>query len=210
MIRKAYTILMFRRDRNDRLVITGISRPQMLIPKDNELVRTNRALLGVSIAAVVLLGPSFIAGYVWGYRTAQKSGPPDASVTALALSQESVLPSLPNAPKKSNRTAQTTSAGRGNWKESAPVGQADPYAVGQAPVPGQVYLQLVTAAKSRSSAVIETLRKNGFPVVASDVPEKPSLHRILIGPLHEGEVDKTRADLQSKGFPGDSAIERTF
>src|SRR5689334_9350752 len=101
---------MFRRNRNDRWVINGISCLHMLIPKDNELVRTNRALLGVSIAAVVLLGPSFIGGYVWGYRTAQRSSPADASATALALSQMSVVPSSPSAQKKSNRTAHTTPA----------------------------------------------------------------------------------------------------
>jgi hypothetical protein len=72
------------------------------------------------------------------------------------------------------------------------------------------YLQLITTAKNRSAAIIDELRDDGFPVVASDVPGKSGLHRMLSGPLSEDEVDKTPADLQTKGFPGDSAMERTF
>ncbi|MBK5290556.1 MAG: hypothetical protein JJE04_02545 [Acidobacteriia bacterium] len=176
----------------------------MLVPKDNEPARTNTVLLGVSVAAVFLLGPSFILGYFSGYRKALENGPQGPLGAAPAPSQLSTLRSSPAAPGKPNQTAQTIPAGRVRRKESAPAGQADQ------PAAGQVYLQLVTAAKSRSVAIIATLRNDGFPVVASDVPEKPGLHRVLIGPLHDGEVDKTRADLKSKGFPGDSAIKRTF
>jgi len=164
----------------------------------------NRVLFGVSIAAVVLLGPSFILGYVFGYRTARANGPPDASTTALGSSQMSALPSSPIAPKKFNRTAQTILAGRVDSKESAPAGQADQ------PAAGQIYLQLVTTAKSRSGAIMDALRNNGFPVATSDVPGKADLQRVLIGPLHEGEVDKIRAALQSKRFPSHAAFERTF
>jgi len=73
-----------------------------------------------------------------------------------------------------------------------------------------VYLQLVSTVQSQSDVLIDVLRKNGFPAVASEVPEKPSLRRVLVGPLQEGELDKMRANLQSRGFPGDSAIKRTF
>jgi len=58
--------------------------------------------------------------------------------------------------------------------------------------------------------MVDVLRNKGFPALALEVPEKPGLSRVLIGPLHEGELDKTRADLRSRGFPGDSAIKRTF
>lgn len=172
---------------------------RMLLPKDNELIRTNRMLFGVSLAAVVLLGPSFLMGYVWGYRTARQDGPQDTPGASLVSSQTRTPASPPAEPKQ--RT-QTTTAGGVNATESPAATQ------GERRLAGQVYLQLVSTAKSRSGAIIDALRSDGFPVVASDVPEKPSLHRILIGPLHEGEVDKTRSDLQSKGFPGDSAIER--
>jgi len=176
----------------------------MRVPKDIELIRTNRVLLSVSVAAVVLLGPSFIAGYVWGYHTARENGPQGASGTALAVSQVSTLTSSPAAPEKSKRTAQAIPARRAGRTESAAVARAD------LPAGGQVYLQLVTTAKGRSAAIVDTLRNDGFPVVAAEVPGKPRLHRVLIGPLHQGEVDQTRAELQSKGFPGDSAIARTF
>lgn len=165
--------------------------------KDNELIRTNRVLLGVAVVAVILLGPTFILGYVSGYNMARESAPQGAS-------QPSAVTSSPAPPKQAERTAKTIPPGRVNRGASAPAAQSDQ------PSAGQVYLQLVTAAKSRSGAIVDALRNDGFPVVASDVPEKPGLSRVLVGPLHRGEVAKIRGDLISKGFPGDSAIERTF
>ena len=100
--------------------------------------------------------------------------------------------------------AQTRPAEKVREKEPAPA------SLSGHPAAGQLYLQLVTAAKNRSAAIIDALRSDGFPVIASDVPETPSLHRVLVGPLDKREVEKTRIELQSKGFPGDSAIEKIF
>jgi hypothetical protein len=36
------------------------------------------------------------------------------------------------------------------------------------------------------------------------------MFRVLVGPLEDTAVNKTRADLQSAGFPGDKAIKKTY
>lgn len=159
--------------------------------KAKELIGANRLLLGVSILAVALLGPSFILGYVWGYRSARADTAQSASEPTPAASPEAALPAG-TAPQRSTGT-EPVPAARGGHTAA-----------------GSVYLQLVATAASQSAVIVDALRNNGFPAVALDVPKKPGLRRVLIGPLHEGELDKTRADLRSRGFPGDSAIKITF
>jgi cell division septation protein DedD len=169
--------------------------------KVTELVRANRLLLGVSFMALVLLGPSFILGYFSGYRAAV--GAQSASGPALVASPQGARPAE-IVSRRSTRTERQKPTGRGGTKEPPSAARADRTAE------GQVYLQLVATATSQSAVIIDALRNNGFPAVALEVPEKPGLRRVLIGPLQERELDKTRADLQSRGFPGDSAIKKTF
>ena len=159
--------------------------------KAAEVIGANRLLLAVSIIALMLLGPSFILGYVWGYRSGQASGPQPASGPALAEARPGALPSG-TVPQRSTRTKPASAA------------RAD-HTAG-----GKIYLQLVATAASQSADIVDALRNNGFPAVALEVPKRPDLRRVLIGPLPEGELDKTRADLRSRGFPGDSAIKITF
>ncbi len=45
---------------------------------------------------------------------------------------------------------------------------------------------------------------------AAEIPEKPGLFRVLVGPMAEAQVNKTKTDLQSAGFPGDKSIKRSF
>jgi hypothetical protein len=169
-----------------------------------ELTGANRLLLGVSVIALALLGPSFILGYVWGNRSARVGGPQSASGPALVASPQGAPPAAGTVPQRSARPEQQKRAGWGRTKEAASAARADHTAV------GQVYLQLVATAASQSADIVDALRNSGFPAVALEVPKRPDLRRVLIGPIHEGELDKTRTDLRSRGFPGDSAIKRTF
>jgi cell division septation protein DedD len=168
-----------------------------------ELAGANRLLLVVSIIALALLGPSFILGYFWGYRSARADSPQSASGPALAASSQIALPAE-TLPQRSTRTARQKPAGWGRTKEPASAARTDQTTA------GQIYLQLAATPTNQSAGIVDVLRNKGFPALALEVPEKPGLSRVLIGPLHEGELDKTRADLQSRGFPGDSAIKRTF
>jgi cell division septation protein DedD len=161
-----------------------------------ELTGANRLLLGVSLIALALLGPSFILGYVTGYRSGRAAGPQSASPQiALPAETEPQQPPRMEQPKPAGweRTEKPTSASRTDH-----------------PAAGQVYLQLVATDTSRSAAIVDALRNDGFPAVALEVPQRPGIRRVLVGPFHEGELDKTRAELRSKGFPGDAAIKRTL
>jgi hypothetical protein len=77
-------------------------------------------------------------------------------------------------------------------------------------VPGQTYLQLVATSKHDADATVDVLRKYGFSALDSEVPEKPGLFRVLVGPIAPGDVNKVKAELQAKGLPGDQAIPKKF
>ena len=58
--------------------------------------------------------------------------------------------------------------------------------------------------------MVELLRKKNFPAIAAEIPEKPGVFRVLVGPIAEADVNKTRTDLQNASFPGKEAVKRTF
>ena len=155
----------------------------------------NRVLVGVSFLAVALLGPAFTLGYMSGYRAIRPAGP---------QAEPGAAQGAPSQPVQAVETAQQKSAGPGRNQKPVPADRSDQ------PGAGQVFLQLAATTKDPSAAMIGVLRNHGFAAIASEVPEKPGIYRVLIGPLHENELDKTRANLQDKGFPGKSAIKRTF
>jgi hypothetical protein len=76
----------------------------------------------------------------------------------------------------------------------------------QQPEQGKTYLQLVATGKPDADAMVDLLRKNGFKAFDYQVPERPALYRVLVGPVPDGGINKLRADLQGKSFPGDHAV----
>lgn len=70
------------------------------------------------------------------------------------------------------------------------------------------YLQLT--ASPQYQAVIRRLRENGFDTVALEIPEKPGVYRVLVGPLQETTLAQTRTQLEQMGLPGEAAIPRVF
>jgi type IV secretory pathway VirB10-like protein len=78
------------------------------------------------------------------------------------------------------------------------------------PVAGQTYLQLSATSKQDADAYVEVLRKNSFPSIDVEVPNKPGTYRVLVGPLAPGEINRTKADLQAKGLPGNAAFPQHF
>ena len=92
-----------------------------------------------------------------------------------------------------------------------PVKQTPPAAAsGGAPSSGETYLQLVATAKAEADVMLDVLHKKGFKAIAVQIPERPELYRVFVGPIADTAVNKTRADLQGSGFPGDKAIKKTF
>jgi hypothetical protein len=84
-----------------------------------------------------------------------------------------------------------------------------PVASGQ-PAAGQAYLQLAATSQHEADIMVDVLRQKSFKAMAAEIPEKPGTFRVLVGPVTEASANKTRADLQAAGFPGNAAIRRTF
>jgi flagellar biosynthesis GTPase FlhF len=91
-------------------------------------------------------------------------------------------------------------------KESAKAERAKP-ALGS---PSGTYLQLAATTQHEAEALVDMLRKKDFSAITAEIPEKPGTFRVLVGPLSEGSLSRSRTDLQEKGFPGDKAIKRSF
>jgi hypothetical protein len=194
------------------------------VPKNEdgefELILGNRQLLSVFFIVVVLLGVFFTMGYIVGRSSAPVTGP-DVTSTRKPETKPLVVESAAPAgqPSAATETAASQPVSTAEQKPPEAVRKPEPKAepiraekaspIDQ-PVAGQTYLQLTAISRREADVYIDVLRKNGFKAFASEVPEKPGLFRILVGPLKDGEVNKTRADLQSKSFPGNIAIKKTF
>jgi flagellar biosynthesis GTPase FlhF len=76
--------------------------------------------------------------------------------------------------------------------------------------PSGTYLQLAATSQREAEIMVDVLRKKEFKATAAEVPEKAGLFRVLVGPIAESAVNRTRTDLQGAGFPGDKAIKKTF
>ena len=62
--------------------------------------------------------------------------------------------------------------------------------------PSGTYLQLAATTQREAEIMVDVLRKKEFKATAAEVPEKPGLFRVLVGPLAEAAVIRTRNDLQ--------------
>ena len=84
--------------------------------------------------------------------------------------------------------------------------------VKSAPVdrPSGTYLQLAATSQREADIEVDVLRRKGFRAMAAEIPEKPGMFRVLVGPVADGNVNKMKTDLQQAGFPGDKAIRRTL
>jgi sporulation related protein len=76
--------------------------------------------------------------------------------------------------------------------------------------PSGTYLQLAATSKSEAEIMVDALRRKRFESIAAEIPENAGTYRVLVGPVHDGNVNKLRADLQDAGFPGKGAIKRMF
>jgi cell division septation protein DedD len=76
--------------------------------------------------------------------------------------------------------------------------------------PSGVYLQLAATTRHEADLEVDVLRKKNFRAASMEVPEKPGIFRVLVGPIPDGGVNRVREDLQDAGFPGKSAIVRRF
>jgi hypothetical protein len=202
-----------------------------------ELVLANRQLLSVFFIVVILLGVFFTMGYIVGRNSAPAAaeiastrradtaplvveGP--ARAGDAAPSQAASAPPAATSPQQpvttepqrapaasAPETARAEPVKESVRAEPAKREPAKPVASNQ-PVAGQAYLQLAATSQHEADIMVDVLRQKSFKAMAAEIPEKPGTFRVLVGPVTDASANKTRADLQAAGFPGNTAIRRTF
>ena len=184
-----------------------------------ELILGNRQLMSVFFIVVILLGVFFAMGYIVGRNSSPVTGPD------VATRRPESKP-LVETPPPQPREDPAPEAPKGTASQQGPAVPATP-ARPEAPTPGAVkqsarvdksaqpesgktYLQLSAIDHDAAEIMVELLRKKSFPAITAEVPEKPGVFRVLVGPVAEADVAKVRTDLQNASFPGKDAIKRTF
>jgi cell division septation protein DedD len=204
-----------------------------------ELILGNRQLLTVFFITVVLFGVFFAMGYILGRNstpitsdvvTAKKADKPlvvdspgrDASSAPPVKTEPAPAPPPVETPKPVETAKAEPPPKPEPKKAEAPKPEpkkpepakskpepAKPAAHASAD-PSGVYLQLAATAQHEAAVYVEELKKKGFKSTAVQIPEKPALYRVIVGPLADGSLAKTKADLKAAGFPGDKAIKQTY
>jgi len=187
-----------------------------------ELVLGNRQLMSVFFIVVILLGVFFAMGYIVGRGSPLATGPDVATrrpeskplvETPPPQPREDPAPEAPKATASQQGPAVSPSAQPSPRPESvapAPVKQPARVDKSAQPESGKTYLQLSAIDHDAAEIMVELLRKKSFSAITAEVPEKPGVFRVLVGPVAESDVAKTRTDLQNASFPGKDAIKRTY
>ena len=141
--------------------------------------------------------------------------PEPAPAPAVAPASESTAPPPPptrtapqvsaDAPPAATKAAPSPKAPA----KAAPVA-AKSAPAGSQPIPGRVYLQLSATDKDKAEVMANLLRAKSFPGFAAAIPERPELHRVLVGPLAETALPDMKARLKAAGFPSDQALRKVF
>jgi hypothetical protein len=203
-----------------------------------ELVLANRQLLSVFFIVVILLGVFFTMGYIVG-RSSTPAAAEIAStrradaaplvVDGPARGGDAAASQAANAPSAATSPQQpvTTEPQRAAAASAPEAARAEPVrsesvrpepakreppkpVASDQPAAGQAYLQLAATSQHEADIMVDVLRQKSFKAMAAEIPEKPGTFRVLVGPVTEASANKTRADLQAAGFPGNAAIRRTF
>ena len=175
-----------------------------------ELILGNRQLMSVFFIVVILLGVCFALGYKVGQNT--------SPVTAAdAVSRRPESKPLVETPAPQRENTEPAATPKETASQQAPATQPAPEparAPSRAETSSQpesgTYLQLSATNHDAADIMVELLRKKKFPALSVERPDKPGSFRVLVGPLADADLNKTRADLDAASFPGKEAIKRTF
>jgi cell division septation protein DedD len=203
-----------------------------------ELILGNRQLLSVFFIVVVLLGVFFTMGYIVGRNSPlataeapaeKKESKPmmvDSAATRESASAKETAAKDTPAQETAPAPKETAPQQPAESKPTPQVAKREPPAPKPEPVkkqpepqtmkaavgdrPSGTYLQLAATSQREADIEVDVLRRKGFRAMSAEIPEKPGTFRVLVGPVPDGDVNKTKTDLQSAGFPGDKAIRRTL
>ena len=201
-----------------------------------ELILANRQLLSVFFIVVILLGVFFTMGYIVG----RNSGPAtEVAAIRKPESKPLVVDPTPSQDSSPAASAPATAAPaptstqpqrevetpKPEPKREDPVVKKEPLSkkerekekerekpapASPPPASGQTYLQLAATAKAEANVMVDVLHQKQFKAIAVEIPEKPGVFRVLVGPLADGTLNKMKSDLSSAGFPGDKAIKKVY
>jgi cell division septation protein DedD len=201
-----------------------------------ELILGNRQLMSVFFIVVILLGIFFAMGYIVG-RNSSPVGAPEvaarrtdtaASTDTPASTRESTrdttketaTPAPADVSKEPDSQPKETASQQGPATRPAPPTEPAPApapvkaparaATSGEPQSGKTYLQISAVDRDKAEIYVERLRKQNFSAIMAEIPEKPGVFRVLVGPIAEADINKTRAALQDASFPGKEAVKRTF
>jgi len=193
-----------------------------------ELILGNRQLMSVFFIVVILLGVFFAMGYIVG-RNSSPVGTPEvasrtsetkpvdadtSSSTKRETARETAREATPpaDAPKETapQQGPATKPAPAPEPVAAAPVKTPSRSATSSEPQAGRTYLQLSAIDHDKAEIMVELLRKKNFSAIAAEIPEKPGVFRVLVGPISDADIAKTRASLTEASFPGKDAVKRTF
>ena len=196
-----------------------------------ELILGNRQLMSVFFIVVILLGVFFAMGYIVGRNAAPVVAPEVASHRPETKAVDGETPSTRETPRETARDSaepapvkaadsqpRETASQQGPTTKPAPPPEPAPApvktpsraAASSEPEAGRTYLQLSAIDHDKAEIMVELLRKKNFSAIAAEIPEKPGVFRVLVGPIADADINKTRADLQNASFPGKDAVKRTF
>jgi cell division septation protein DedD len=185
-----------------------------------ELILGNRQLMSVFFIVVILLGVFFAMGYIVGRNSSPVGTPDVASARPEPKSTvvESPAPAPADVPKEPDSQPKETASQQGPATKPAPPPEPAPApapvkasaraATSGEPQSGKMYLQISAVDRDKAEIYVERLRKLNFSAIMAEIPEKPGVFRVLVGPV--SDVAKTRADLQNASFPGKEALVKTF
>lgn len=194
-----------------------------------ELILGNKQLLSVFFIVVVLLGVFFTMGYIVGRNSPlpatevasekKETKPLVVDSAAPASTPQPVKPAeaptpaptetAPQQPETAKPEPRREEPARVQAESPAPKREAADKRAGEER-PSGIYLQLAATTEREADIEVDVLRKKGFRAMAAEIPEKPGMFRVLVGPVPESGVNKMKTDLQNAGFPGDKAIRRTM
>ena len=184
-----------------------------------ELILGNRQLMSVFFIVVILLGVFFAMGYIVGRNSSPVTGPDVATrrpeskplvETPPPQPREDPAPEAPKGTASQQGPAVPATPARPEAPTPVAVKQSARVDKSAQPESGKTYLQLSAIDHDAAEIMVELLRKKSFPAITAEVPEKPGVFRVLVGPVAEADVAKIRTDLQNASFPGKEAIKRTF
>ena len=192
-----------------------------------ELILANRQLLSVFFIVVVLLGVFFTMGYIVG----RNAGPAQVDVASARKPESKPIvvesPAPQEQPKQevpapvstpppvATKQQQPTEEPKPEPKREEKKAKKEPTPKEKerpapAPASGQTYLQLAATAKPEAEVMVDVLHQKKFKAIAVENPDKQGNFRVLVGPIPDGALNKTKSDLSAAGFPGDKAFKRVY